>query len=84
MSPSPLPPADIPDDDPSSPTSYFTLEARRQNRETLGGEPLPAQPASSPWAPDPVGPEPPIDRRDDGDFFQPEDFFQPTPEGDDA
>jgi hypothetical protein len=63
MAPFPIPPADISPDDPNSPTSYFTLEARRQNRETLGGEPLPKLPASSPWSganPGP-GPEPLIE-----------------------
>ena len=80
MAPSPTPPLE--DDDPHEAVSYFTLEARRQNRETLlGGEPLPPQPASSPWAAsidEIVGPEPSHDRREDGDCFQPEDFFEPT------
>jgi hypothetical protein len=80
MSPSPIPPLE--DDDPSSPVSYFTLEARKQNRETLlGGEPLPAQPPTSPWGAGPgPGTEPPVDRRDDGGIFQREDFFEPTTE----
>jgi hypothetical protein len=66
--PTPIPP-DIADDDPSSPTSYFMLEARRQNRETLGGEPPPKLPKSSPWSSDPCGPEPTINREEDGDTF---------------
>jgi hypothetical protein len=79
MAPSPIPPADISDDDPSSPTSYFMLEARRQNRETLGGEAMPKLPKSSPWGAGPQpGTEPAVDRRDDGDVYRPEDFFEPT------
>ena len=81
MSPSPIPPLE--DDDPCSPVSYFTLEERRRSSDLkLGGEPLPKLPTASPWHHDPVPDEPPVDRRDDGDFFQPEDFFQPTTEGD--
>jgi hypothetical protein len=66
MSPSPIPPNSS-DDDPLEPTSYFTLEARRQNRDRLGGEPLPKLPKSSPWSSDPCGDEPTVDRSDDGD-----------------
>jgi hypothetical protein len=63
--PTPIPP-DIPDDDPSEPTSYFTLEARRQNRERLGGEAMPKLPPSSPWSAQNVLPdELPIDRTED-------------------
>jgi hypothetical protein len=66
--PSPIPPADIPDDDPHEPVSYFTLEQRRLNRETkLGGEPLTTPlPATSPWSAQNVLPdELPIDRTED-------------------
>jgi hypothetical protein len=80
--PAPIPPANISDDNPAEPVSYFTLEERRRSADTkLGGEPLPPLPATH-WSNDPVPDEPPVDRRDDGDFFQPEDFFQPTTDGD--
>jgi hypothetical protein len=79
--PTPLPPSDISPDAPAEATSYFELERRRGGETKLGGEPLPALPASSPWASDPVPPEEPVDRREDGDVFQPSDFFEPTTEG---
>jgi hypothetical protein len=81
MAPSPIPPADLSPDSPAEATSYFELERRRGGETKLGGEPLPALPASSPWGAGPQpGTEPPVDRRDDGDIFQREDFFEPTTE----
>jgi hypothetical protein len=61
--PSPLPPADLADDNPSEATSYFELELRRRGSEKLGGEPLTTPlPASSPWSAQNVLPdEPPIE-----------------------
>jgi len=77
--PTPIPPSDIPDDDPLEPVTYFQLEQRRGGEIKLGGQPLPPQPPTSPWGAGPQpGDEPPVDRRDDGDFFRPEDFFEPT------
>jgi hypothetical protein len=50
------------------PVSYFEMERRRrQLDEPAGNEPsdIPKLPADSPWASDPVGPEPLIDRTED-------------------
>jgi hypothetical protein len=46
---------------------------RRQLDEPGGNEPgdIPKLPADSPWASDPVGPEPLIDRTEDADFIPP-------------
>ena len=67
MSPSPIPPLE--DDDPSAAVSYFTLEERRRSGETkLCGEKLPVLPATH-WSNDPCGPEPLINREDDGDVM---------------
>jgi hypothetical protein len=80
MPPSPIPP-NINDDDPvGEAVSYFQLEQRRGGETKLGGQPLPKLPPSSPWSSDPCGDEPPVDRREDGDVFQREDFFEPTTE----
>ena len=53
------------------PVSYFEMERRRRQldepAENVPGD-IPKLPPSSPWAADPVGPEPPIDRREDGDI----------------
>jgi hypothetical protein len=46
---------DLSPDAPAEATSYFQLELRRRSSEKLGGEPLPPQPASSPWG---AGPGP--------------------------
>jgi len=67
MAPSPIPPLE--DDDPCSPTSYFTLEERRRSSDLkLGGEPLPPLPKTH-WSNDPVPDEPTVNREDDGDTF---------------
>ena len=77
--PTPIPPSDIPDDDPLEPVSYFELERRRGGETKLGGEPLPKLPASSPWGSGPQpGTEPAVARRDDGDVYRSEDFFEPV------
>ena len=65
MAPSPIKPLE--DDDPSSPVSYFTLEARKQSDGTLlGGQPMPKLPKTH-WSNDPVPAEPTINREEDGD-----------------
>jgi hypothetical protein len=55
------------------PTTYFELQ-----RRSLSSDPdiaprtdakLPPLPSSSPWASEVVGPEPPIDRSEDGDVM---------------
>jgi hypothetical protein len=61
-------------DDPE-PVSYFQLEQRRranpgETKANTAISQLPSMPAASPWSADPVPPEEPIDRREDGDFIQ--------------
>jgi hypothetical protein len=62
-----------PSDEPST---YFEIEQRRLDNpgeEAVGVVTMPPLPPTSPWASDPVGPEPTIDRTEDGDhFIQPE------------
>jgi hypothetical protein len=57
------------------PVTYWELERRRSSSDpdhlTGISADLPPLPPSSPWAADPVPPEEPIDRREDGDFIQP-------------
>jgi hypothetical protein len=53
--------------------TYFELERRSsanpgEDPPPSPGDVLPALPPSSPWHHDPVGPEPTIDRTEDGDF----------------
>ena len=68
MPPSPIPP-NINDDDPvGEAVSYFQLELRRAGEVKLGGQPLPPLPATH-WSNDPCGPEPLINREDDGDVM---------------
>jgi hypothetical protein len=55
-------------------TSYFLLEQRRRQLDDDKGnisDAYPKLPRNSPWASDPVGPEPLIDRREDADFIPP-------------
>jgi hypothetical protein len=53
----------------SEPVSYHQLQRRRDGLEAGEPEPgdVPKLPPSSPFASDPVGPEPLIDRREDSD-----------------
>jgi hypothetical protein len=53
-----------PDDD-DSPKTYF--EHARRSTGAKPGDPVPKLPASNPWAADPCGDEPLIDRREDSD-----------------
>jgi hypothetical protein len=60
-------------DDPE-PSTYFEIEQRRLNNpgeSKVGSDvsQLPPQPSGSPWSEDPVPPEPPIDRSEDGDVM---------------
>ena len=60
----------IPEDD--TPKTWFEWEQRKVSRPEVKGainEALPPQPPNSPWAADPVGPEPLIDRTDDALFI---------------
>jgi hypothetical protein len=54
------------------PVTYFEL-ARRSKVDPgdtpAPGDTIPPQPSSSPWASDPVGPEPLIDRTEDADVM---------------
>jgi hypothetical protein len=47
------------------PSTYFEIEQRRLDNpgEDKPAPVMPAQPPTSPWAADPVPPEPPIDSR---------------------
>jgi hypothetical protein len=58
-------------DDRPEATTYFELQRNRDGIPEPGEEKpapvMPPLPASSPWAADPVPPEPLIDRREDGD-----------------
>jgi hypothetical protein len=58
---------------PDEPVTYFQLEQRRRQLEPDQSisDDIPPIPASH-WTHDPVGPEPLIDRSEDGDFIQPE------------
>jgi hypothetical protein len=69
MSAPPPKPHDSGDKEPST---YFEIEQARLDNPgeaKVGGtvHQLPPLPASSPWAGDPVGPEPTINREEDGD-----------------
>ena len=64
--PTPIPPSDIPDDDPLEPVTYFQLEQRRGGETKLGGQAMPPLPKTH-WSNDPVPDEPLINREDDGD-----------------
>jgi hypothetical protein len=57
-----------PTDDSREPVSLFELERRRRHLEPGEGtisDDIPRLPASSPWASDPCGKEPNIDRSED-------------------
>jgi hypothetical protein len=63
-----------PDIDDDRPLTYFELQRRLSANPELGPSPpkpgdeqLPPLPPDSPWAGDPVGPEPLINRTEDGD-----------------
>jgi hypothetical protein len=45
---------------PTKPTSYFELSRWHQPDQAPPATEVPAQPATSPWACDPVPPEPPV------------------------
>jgi hypothetical protein len=50
------------------PVTYFELERRKiADPNEPPSDTIPPLPPSSPWASDPVGPEPTIDRTEDGD-----------------
>jgi hypothetical protein len=56
--------------DNREPISLFELERRQRHLEPGAGtisDDFPKLPASSPWHSDPVGKEPAVDRREDGD-----------------
>jgi hypothetical protein len=80
-----MPTTPIPPD--KEPISYFELQRNRDGLpepgDAMPAPVMPALPPTSPWSTENMIPdELPVDRREDGDFFQPEDFFQPTTEGD--
>jgi hypothetical protein len=58
-----------PDDDDKPASTYFDLQRRASANpgEPPIGTAIPPLPPSSPWASDPVGPEPLIDRTEDAD-----------------
>jgi hypothetical protein len=57
--------------EPKPYSTYFEYQRQLGDDKPNTVHDLPAQPASSPWGADPVPPEEPIDRREDGDFIQP-------------
>jgi hypothetical protein len=57
--------------DEPEPNTYFNWQRQLADDKPNTAADLPPQPASSPWAADPVGPEPLIDRSEDSDNFNP-------------
>jgi hypothetical protein len=60
-------PPKSPQDEAPKPNTYFGWQSALADDKPNTAADLPPQPASSPWASDPVGPEPLINREDDGD-----------------